>query len=197
MCKRCTSRGRNCSSCFRLLRLQFAGPAVVVTTIVNESGQPVYRLAAPLGQSRSQGAVLLAAGTYTVSSSLLRLGQVVDVPVSYVFSGTAISDPFAFDPNNPTTNPFTCTDPGSTRRFAIRARSCRTIRSCGRPLRTRFPMGHPPLICRRKSRCCWGVGGVGSGLDRREWSAACPGRIVIDASRHPADLPRADRCARK
>ena len=93
------------------------GPVVVVTTIVNESGQPVYRLAAPLGQSRSQGAVLLAAGTYTVSISLLTLGQAVDVPVSYVLSGTVISDPFASDPNNPTTNPFTCTDPGSTSAF--------------------------------------------------------------------------------
>ena len=93
------------------------GPVVVVTTIVNESGQPVYRLAAPLGQSRSQGAVLLAAGTYTVSISLLTLGEAVDVPVSYVLSGTVLSDPFASDPNDPTTNPFTCTDPGSTSAF--------------------------------------------------------------------------------
>ena len=94
-----------------------AGPAAVLTTIFNESGQPVYRLATPLGQTRSQGAVLLAPGTYSVSVSLLTLGEAVDVPVSYVLSGTVLSDPFASDPNDPTTNPFTCTDPGSTSAF--------------------------------------------------------------------------------
>jgi hypothetical protein len=92
-------------------------PTVLLATIYDESGQAVYRLSTPLGQSRSQGAVLLAPGTYTLSISWLSLGGTVAVPITYDLSGKVLSDPFASDPNDPTTSPFACPDPGSGNAF--------------------------------------------------------------------------------
>jgi hypothetical protein len=97
--------------------VEVVGPTALVATIYNESGQVVYQLAAPIGEARSQAAVLLAPGTYTVGISVLSLGASVSVPISYALSGTVISDPFASDPNDPTTSPFACPDPGSGNAF--------------------------------------------------------------------------------
>lgn len=93
------------------------GVTALVATIYNESGQVVYQLASPIGEARSQAAVLLAPGTYTVGVSALSLGGAVGVPISYTLSGTVISDPFASDPTDQTTSPFSCPDPGSGNAF--------------------------------------------------------------------------------
>jgi hypothetical protein len=93
------------------------GPTSLVAMIYNELGQVVYRLAAPIGEARSQAATLLAPGTYTVGISVLSLGGPVIVPISYTLSGTVLSDPFASDPTDQTTSPFSCPDPGSGNAF--------------------------------------------------------------------------------
>jgi len=81
-------------------------PAVVVATIYNEAGNLVYRLAAPVGEAYSQGAVLLAPGSYTVRIASLTFQGPLAEPIGYTLSGIAISDPFASDPNDQTTHPF-------------------------------------------------------------------------------------------
>ena len=86
-------------------------PAAVVATIYNEAGNVVYQLSAPVGQSQSQGAVLLAPGTYTVHVSSLTFQGPLTTAVSYTLSGIAISDPFVSDPNDQTTSPFANPDP--------------------------------------------------------------------------------------
>lgn len=90
-----------------------ANPVVLLATISDDTGHALYRLAAPPGEARSQGALLLAPGTYTVSISVLTLAgaAAVGVPLSYELAGTAISDPFVSDPNDQTNHPFVCPDP--------------------------------------------------------------------------------------
>lgn len=86
-------------------------PAVIVASIYNEAGNLVHQLATPVGKTQSQGAVLLAPGSYTVRiASLTFQGSLTD-PIDYILSGIAISDPFASDPNDQTTHPFANPDP--------------------------------------------------------------------------------------
>jgi hypothetical protein len=87
------------------------GPTAVVATIYNEAGQVVYRVSAKPGESQSQGAVLLAPGTYEVRVATLTFQGSLQTSIEYTLSGTAISDPFASDPNDQTTNPFINPDP--------------------------------------------------------------------------------------
>lgn len=82
--------------------------ASVETEIVDAAGVVVHRIAAPLGESRSAGAVFLAIGEYTVRASVVALGDSVAGPVSYSLRGAPFSDPFVGDGSDPTTNPFSC-----------------------------------------------------------------------------------------
>lgn len=81
-------------------------PTAVIASIYNEANELVCRLAAKVGETQSQGAVLLAPGTYTLKLASLSLASPVITPISYTLSGLAISDPFVSDPNDQTTHPF-------------------------------------------------------------------------------------------
>lgn len=87
-------------------------PTVIVATIFNDAHQPVYQIAVKPGETRSREAVFLQSGTYTVEIVPLTLNGSVPPALSYALLGTSISDPFVGDPNDPTTNPFACTEPG-------------------------------------------------------------------------------------
>ncbi len=87
-------------------------PTAVLATIVNDQGTPVYQLAAQPGETRSREAVLLAPGSYTVEVVVWTLDGSVAPEFSYSLEGVAISDLFVGDPNDPTSNPFACTEPG-------------------------------------------------------------------------------------
>lgn len=89
------------------------GPIAIVATIYDAAGNTVFRLADPVGSTESQGAVLLATGTYKVRFSAISLNGVVSEPIDYKLSGIGISDPFASDPNDQTTNPFVNPDPST------------------------------------------------------------------------------------
>ncbi|MCA9239479.1 MAG: hypothetical protein KDA37_04740, partial [Planctomycetales bacterium] len=82
--------------------------SAAVATIRDAAGQAVYRLTTPVGQTRSQQAVLLAPGEYTAEFSSISLYEPVSAPVAYQLSGAAISDPFAGDPDDPNNHPFLC-----------------------------------------------------------------------------------------
>jgi hypothetical protein len=83
-----------------------AKPAAIVATIYDEPGNIVYRLAAPVGEIESQAAVLLAPGTYTARIASLTFQGPIETSVGYTLSGSAISDPFASDPNDLTATQF-------------------------------------------------------------------------------------------
>lgn len=88
-----------------------ARPQAVVATIRNEAGQIVNRFAVAPGETRSAGAVLLVPGTYSLSISVASLTSDITTPFGYQLTGSAISDPFASDPNDQTNHPFLCPDP--------------------------------------------------------------------------------------
>jgi hypothetical protein len=88
-----------------------SNPTAIVATFYNEAGNLVYRLATPVGEAQSQGAVLLAPGSYTVRIASLTFQGPLTESVDYTLSGIAISDPFASDPNDQTTHPFANPDP--------------------------------------------------------------------------------------
>ena len=87
-------------------------PTVLVATILDAQGEPVYQISVRPGDIRSREAVLLAPGTYTVRVVVLTLDGSMAPEIAYNIRWTAISDPFVGDPNDPTANPFACTEPG-------------------------------------------------------------------------------------
>jgi hypothetical protein len=89
-------------------------PMAVAAVILDSQGQPLARLTAQPGETRSETAVLLQPGTYTVDVRSLSLNFAATPPVDYQILGAAISDPFVGDPNDPTQHPFACDDPDLT-----------------------------------------------------------------------------------
>ncbi|MDZ4659283.1 MAG: Ig-like domain-containing protein [Bythopirellula sp.] len=87
-------------------------PTVLVATIYDDQNQPVYQLSTRPGETRSREAVLLAPGTYTMRVVVLTLNGSVPPEIQYDIRWAAISDPFVGDPNDPTANPFACSEPG-------------------------------------------------------------------------------------
>lgn len=83
-------------------------PAAVVVEIVDSSGVVRLTVAAPVGQARSTGAVLLPTGSYTARVFARQLGGSPLREFGYQLSGRALSDPFVGNPGDPTTNPFAC-----------------------------------------------------------------------------------------
>ncbi|MCA9234740.1 MAG: cadherin-like domain-containing protein [Planctomycetales bacterium] len=86
-------------------------PAVLIATIVNDQGEQVFRLATRPGDTRTGPAVFLPPGTYSVEVVAATLDGSSLPEFGYTLSGTTLSDPFVGDPNDPTANPFACTDP--------------------------------------------------------------------------------------
>ncbi len=87
-------------------------PTVLVATIRDDRGTQVFRLAARPGEMRSAEAVFLEPGTYTVEMVVLTLDGSVAPELSYTVLGKPFSDPFVGDPDDPTNNPFQCTETG-------------------------------------------------------------------------------------
>ncbi len=87
-------------------------PTAVVATIKNDLGEIVYQIAAAPGETRSREAVLLDAGSYTVEITPFTLDGSTPPAISYSLLGTSISDLFVGDPDDPTNNPFACSEPG-------------------------------------------------------------------------------------
>jgi len=85
-------------------------PSAIVTTLKDDSGAIVARIASPPGEQRSLSAVLLNPGTYSADFVALTLDGSTSPSVSYDLLATSISDPFVGDPDDPTGHPFTCPD---------------------------------------------------------------------------------------
>ncbi len=85
--------------------------SAVLATIRNDSGQVIRRLAAPVGEVRTQEALLLGSGEYSVEFSVVSLYGAVTTAIDYELAGIALSDPFAGDPDDPNNHPFACQDP--------------------------------------------------------------------------------------
>lgn len=87
-------------------------PTVLVASIFDDQGAAVHQFAARPGETRSREAVLLAPGSYTMRVVVLTLDGSISPEISYDLRWLAISDPFVGDPDDPTSNPFACTEPG-------------------------------------------------------------------------------------
>ncbi len=87
-------------------------PTAVVATIKNELGESIYEIASKPGETRSREAAFLESGTYTVEVVPLTLDGSVPPALTYKLLGTAISDPFVGDPDDPNAHPFACSEPG-------------------------------------------------------------------------------------
>ncbi|MGD9632128.1 MAG: Ig-like domain-containing protein [Pirellulales bacterium] len=88
-----------------------AVPSAVVATIKDQNSTVVATIAAPPGERRSLPGVFLNPGTYTVEFEVRTLDGSLAPAVDYGLLGTAISDPFVGDPEDPNSHPFACMDP--------------------------------------------------------------------------------------
>ncbi|TWT95428.1 hypothetical protein Pla108_35760 [Botrimarina colliarenosi] len=88
-----------------------SGPAAVVAIVRDGLGQVITRVAAPPGETRTAPAVLLDPGEHTVEFFAVSLGGVPLPSVAYTLRAQVLSDPFVGDPDDPTGNPFACSDP--------------------------------------------------------------------------------------
>jgi hypothetical protein len=85
----------------------------LLVRILDEAKNVVHQFSTFLGETRSSGGVLLAAGSYLVLFSREDLADTVSVQqaVSFELLGDSISDPFAIEPEDPTEDPvFACPD---------------------------------------------------------------------------------------
>ncbi|MCA9260519.1 MAG: hypothetical protein KDA61_15005 [Planctomycetales bacterium] len=92
-------------------RAPTTSPTVVSVVVRDADDAVVYRLAARPGEIRSNTAVLLEPGEYTVEATVFTLDGQMHPLISYELRGAAISDPFVGDPTDPTASPFACSDP--------------------------------------------------------------------------------------
>ena len=87
-------------------------PTAVVATIYDSTQTAVFQIASTPGATRSREAVLLNPGEYTVEVVPVTLDGSTPPALSYELLGTAISDLFVGDPDDPNNHPFACTEPG-------------------------------------------------------------------------------------
>ncbi|MEZ6097947.1 MAG: Ig-like domain-containing protein [Pirellulaceae bacterium] len=85
--------------------------AALVATVRNSQGEMLYEFAAQAGQTRTGSEMLLNPGTYTIDMVPRALGVVTTPAMDYSLSVATISDPFLGLVEDPTNQPFQCTDP--------------------------------------------------------------------------------------
>ena len=85
--------------------------AEVSLEIFDSTGQLVFSLVGPVGETVSGASVLLTPGQYQVSISVVNSSGAMLPPISYRLRGSNISDPIGPAPEDPTTEPmYQCPD---------------------------------------------------------------------------------------
>ena len=87
-------------------------PTALVATIYDASQTAIYQIATQPGERRSREAILLNPGTYTVEVIPVTLDGSLAPALTYELLGVAISDLFVGDPDDPSSHPFACSEPG-------------------------------------------------------------------------------------
>jgi hypothetical protein len=78
----------------------------IIASFLNEKGQIVHHVATEAGKTRSSQSVLLAPGSYIVQVFPISLNPLAELHLRYQIRGTQVSDPFAVDPDDPTSDPY-------------------------------------------------------------------------------------------
>ncbi|TWT75536.1 hypothetical protein Pla123a_30460 [Posidoniimonas polymericola] len=86
-------------------------PTSVIAVIKDANGEAQATVAAPLGDTRTAPAVLLAPGTYSIEVFAASLSSGTLPEITYSLISRTLSDPFVGDPSDPTSHPFACPDP--------------------------------------------------------------------------------------